>query len=96
VLTFEPRFTAADHGAPTLARVADQMSWPPMPPARFDEKTTSSPSLRTFGWMSFAAASFSSAIGVAAPKLRCPVFRLTKSSPGTVAELLEKYRCPLT
>jgi hypothetical protein len=50
--------TGADHGALNLARVEIQMSWVPIPPTRFDEKTTSSPSLRTFGWMSFAAASF--------------------------------------
>ena len=35
----------------------------PACPPRFEEKTTSSPSLRTFGWMSFAAASFSPATG---------------------------------
>ena len=38
------------------------------PPARFDENTTSSPSARTFGWMSFAVASLSSATAVAGPK----------------------------
>ena len=51
-------------------RVATQMSWPPSVPARLDENTTSRPSFRTFGWMSFAAASFSSATGVAGPKSR--------------------------
>src|ERR671911_2617148 len=72
VLTLGPRLTGADHESLTLARVADQMSGPPRPPARFDEKTISRPSLRTFGWMSFAAALLSSTIGDAAPKLMSP------------------------
>src|ERR671910_2387291 len=96
VLTLGPRLTGANHGSLTLARVADQMSWPPAPPARFDEKTISRPSLRTFGWMSFAPASFSSAIGVAGPKDMAPCFSLTKSSPVLPGGRLEreKYNRP--
>src|ERR671910_3169783 len=63
VLTLGPRLTGADHESLTLARVADQISGPPRPPTRFDEKTISRPSLRTFGWMSLAPASFSSRMG---------------------------------
>jgi hypothetical protein len=33
--------TGADQGSSTLSRVAVQMSWPPAPPARFDENTIS-------------------------------------------------------
>ena len=55
-------------------RVATQMSCPPSVPARFELKTTSSPSARTFGWMSFAAASLSSPTAVAGPK-RAPFCR---------------------
>src|ERR687895_1663921 len=72
VLTFGPRFTGVDHGLWTLVRVATQMSCPPRPPERFELKTISRPSLRTFGWMSFAAGSFSSTTGVAEPKPRHP------------------------
>ncbi len=68
VFTAAPRLTATDHGWWMLRRVAAQMSWPPSVPARFEEKTTSSPSFRTFGWMSFATASFSSVTGAAGPK----------------------------
>jgi hypothetical protein len=74
-VTFDPRFTGADHASSTLARVADQMAGPPMPPARFDEQTISRPSFRRFGWMSFAAMSFSSTIGEAL-KLMPPCFSL--------------------
>src|SRR5215208_4850735 len=77
VLTLGPRLTGADQGSLTLVRVADQTSWPPNPPARFDEKTISRPSLRTFGWMSFAVASLSSTIGDAALKPILPCFSLT-------------------
>src|SRR4029078_12779617 len=69
VFTDAPRVTGADHGSRRLFLVAAQMSWTPRVPARLDEKTTSRPSLRTFGWMSFAPGSFSSATGVAGPKL---------------------------
>src|SRR6188474_79034 len=70
VLIAVPRLTGADHGAEKLSRVEAQMSWAPSPPARFDEKTTSSPSLRTFGWMSFAVGTFSSATGEDPPKFQ--------------------------
>jgi len=70
VLTAAPTLTGADHGALNLARVEIQMSWVPIPPTRFDENTTSSPSLRTFGWMSFAAASFKLATGTDPPKFQ--------------------------
>src|ERR671918_3060969 len=77
VLTLGPRLTGADHGSSTLALVADQMSGPPKPPTRLDENTISRPSLRTFGWMSFAPGSLSSVIGDAAPKLMSPFLSLT-------------------
>src|SRR6187549_3717865 len=70
VLMADPRFTGVDHGAEKLSLVEAQMSWAPSPPARFDEKTTSSPSLRTFGWMSFAVASLSPATAVEPPKFQ--------------------------
>src|SRR4026209_1132373 len=76
VLTPPPRFTGADHGAPKASRVATQMSWAPSPPARFDEKTTSSPSLRTLGWMSFAAL-FRPDTAVDPPKFQPETFWLT-------------------
>jgi hypothetical protein len=60
--------TGTDQASSALERVDTQMSGPPNPPARVDEKTSSRPSLRTFGWMSFAAGSFSSVIGLAVPK----------------------------
>ena len=77
-----------------VPRVATQMSCAPSVPDRFEQKTSSRPSARTFGWMSFALASFSSLTAVAGPK-RAPFCRsLTKISPGTfgVTELREKYR----
>src|SRR6187551_4062687 len=70
VLIAVPRLTGADHGAEKLSLVEAQMSWAPSPPARFDEKTTSSPSFLTFGWMSFAPASFKPAAGTDPPKFQ--------------------------
>src|SRR5918999_5545570 len=98
VFTAAPRLTGADQGSWTLSRVEIQTSCPPSVPDRFEEKTSSRPSLRTFGWISFAAASFSSATGAAGPKLPSPSVVLAKMSPGTLAELREKYRTapPLT
>src|SRR4029453_3799522 len=72
VLTALPTFTGVDHAEPKLAPGATQMSWAPRVPARFEEKTTSSPSLRTFGGMSFAAASFRPATETDPPKLQPP------------------------
>jgi hypothetical protein len=43
--------------------------------------------------MSFAMVSFSSATAVAGPKAPSPSCSLTKMSPGTTAELREKYSC---
>src|SRR4029079_16259877 len=85
VLIASPRVTGADHGSSTLSREAPQMSCRPFPPGRLDENTTSRPSLRTFGWMSFAAL-LSSATGAAGPKLPSAFSRLTKMSGP-----LEKY-----
>src|SRR3712207_6337051 len=68
VLTFGPTFTGVDHASSVLERVETQTSWPPCPPGRFEVKTISRQSLRTFGWMSFAAGSFSSETGAAEPK----------------------------
>jgi len=57
-----------------------------------DENTTSSPSERTFGWMSFAVASLSAVTAVAGPN-RAPAFLAAmKTSPATAGavELREK------
>jgi hypothetical protein len=92
VFTTAAMLTGADQGSAIRARVEAQMSWPPCPPARLDESTTSSPSARTFGWMSLPVASLSAATGVAGPK-RAPFWRvLMKISPATagVTELREK------
>jgi hypothetical protein len=67
VFTAAPRFTGVDHGSRTFLRLDTQMSCVPAPPARFEVKTSSRPSLRTFGWMSVAVASFSPEIGEAGP-----------------------------
>src|SRR5262245_16974254 len=78
VLTPLPTFTGVDHAAPKLARVETQMSWTPRPPARFEENTTSSPSLRTFGWMSLAVASLTPAAAADPPKFQpSPTLGLT-------------------
>jgi hypothetical protein len=95
VLTFERRLTAADHGASTLARVADQMSWPPLPPARFEEKTTSSPSLWTFGWMSFAAASLSSANRRRGPEAQVPGLPAGEALAGHRRRAAREVQMPL-
>src|ERR1044071_6845276 len=93
VLIAVPRLTGADHDAEKLSLVEAQMSWAPSPPARFEEKTTSSPSLRTFGWISFAAASLRPTTGVEPPKYQpSPSLGLMEISPGTTAELDEKKR----
>src|ERR1041384_5377318 len=63
-----PRLRGADQDTEKLSLVEAQMSWAPSRPARFAEKTASSPSLRTFGWMSFAAASLRPATAVEPPK----------------------------
>jgi hypothetical protein len=47
--------------ATVLARGDPDVLGCPFRPARFDENTTSRPSSRTFGWMSFAAGSLNSA-----------------------------------
>src|SRR5438067_3168779 len=88
VLTAVPRLVGEDHGSSALSRKETQMSCP-CEPVRFDEKTTSRPSLRTFGWMSFEAL-LSPAAGDAGPKLPSAPRALTKMSPGTAPELLEK------
>src|SRR4029450_1386562 len=93
VFTFGPRLTGADHASSTLARVAAQMSaLPPMLPARLDEKTISRPSLRTFGWMSFAFGSFSSTIGAAGPNVMSPLLALTYSSPEVLGGRVEREK----
>src|ERR1700675_1031896 len=84
VFTAEPRLTGADQGSLALSRVAAQMSWPPSVPVRFDERTTSSPSLRTFGWMSFAAGSLSALTTTAGPNAPA-TFTLMNTSPETAA-----------
>ena len=76
VFTDVPRFAGIDQASWTLSRVATQRSCPPSVPDRFDEKTISSPSLRTFGWMSFSAL-LSSATRSAGPKLPPPRRSLT-------------------
>src|SRR6185295_2157446 len=76
VLMAAPRFTGVDHGAPKSSRFATQMSCAPSPPARLEEKTTSSPSLRTFGWMSLAAL-LRPDTAFDPPKLHPESFRLT-------------------
>ncbi len=48
------RFVGVDHCELVVGRVADQMSNDPLPPSRFEAKTTSRPSLRTLGIMSLA------------------------------------------
>jgi hypothetical protein len=42
VFTAAPTLTGVDHGTFTELRVAAHTSWPPIVPARFDEKTISS------------------------------------------------------
>ena len=68
VLTLGPRLVGADQGASDVARVTAQMSWPPAPPALLEVNTSSRPSARMFGWMSFAPASFTSVTATAGPK----------------------------
>lgn len=70
------------------------MSCPPCAPAYawLDENTISRPSLRTLGWMSLPVL-LSSLTAVAGPNRSPSGFSLTKRSPGTLAELLEKKSC---
>src|SRR5690349_407063 len=52
VLTASPRFTGALHASCALARLAIQMSGPPLPPGRVLEKYSSRESRSMYGCMS--------------------------------------------
>ncbi len=49
VLIGGPRLVGVDQSSAVVSRLAVQMSSRPKPPGRFESKTISSPSLRTYG-----------------------------------------------